>query len=79
LESSQTENPNLGKILEDLILENVDMYIFGQLGIFYGDLGYFMTLWHILYSFGTFFSRFGIMYQEKSGRPDLDHFLEKET
>jgi hypothetical protein len=24
-------------------------------GIFYGDWGYFMTIWYILYSFGTFF------------------------
>jgi hypothetical protein len=31
-----------------------------------------MTIWHILYSFGTFFSGFGIMYQEKSGSPGLD-------
>jgi hypothetical protein len=44
-------------------------------GIFYGDLGYFMTIWYILYSFGTFcihlvhFSGFGIMHQEKSGNP----------
>jgi hypothetical protein len=29
-------------------------------------LGYFMTSWYILCSFGTF-SSFGTMYQEKSG------------
>jgi hypothetical protein len=29
-----------------------------------------MTIWYILNSFGTFFSSFGIMYQEKSGNPD---------
>jgi hypothetical protein len=26
-----------------------------RFGIFYGGLGYFMTIWYILYSFGTFF------------------------
>jgi hypothetical protein len=30
------------------------LYILLSLGIFYGDLGYFMTFWNILYSFGTF-------------------------
>jgi hypothetical protein len=28
-----------------------------------------MTIWYILCSFGTFFSGFGIIYQEKSGNP----------
>jgi hypothetical protein len=32
--------------------------------------GIFLTIWYILYSFGNF-SGFGIMYQEKSGNPDL--------
>jgi hypothetical protein len=27
----------------------------------------FMTIWYVLFSFGTIFSCFGIMYQEKSG------------
>jgi hypothetical protein len=30
--------------------------------MFYGDLGYFMTIWY-------HFPGFGIMYQEKSGNP----------
>jgi hypothetical protein len=34
-------------------LENV--YILLPLEIFYGDLGYFVTIWYILYSFGTLF------------------------
>jgi hypothetical protein len=42
-------------------LENVD--------IFYGHLEYFMTIWHIVCSFGTFFPGFGVMHQEKSGNP----------
>jgi hypothetical protein len=36
----QTQNPNFGKILEDLILENVD--------IFYGHLECFMDFGDIL-------------------------------
>jgi hypothetical protein len=30
-----------------------------------------MTIWYILRSFGTFFSGFSIMHQEKSGNPWL--------
>jgi hypothetical protein len=36
-------------------LEKVDMYILWPFEIFYGHLGYFMTIWHIVCSFGTFF------------------------
>jgi hypothetical protein len=32
-------------------------------------MGYFMTIWYILCSFGIFFSGFGIMRREKSGNP----------
>jgi hypothetical protein len=47
-------------------------YMLWSLGIFYGDLGYFMTIWYILYSVGMYnFSCFGIMYQEKYGNPGL--------
>jgi hypothetical protein len=28
-----------------------------------------MTIWYILRSYGTFFSNFGILHQEKSGNP----------
>jgi hypothetical protein len=56
-----------GLILEGLRMENVDIYI----GIFYGHLGYFMTIWYIYCSFSTFYSGFGIMYPEKSGNPGL--------
>jgi hypothetical protein len=44
--------------------------ILWPIGIFYGRLGYFMTIWYILCSLGAFFSGFGIMYQEESGNPD---------
>jgi hypothetical protein len=45
-------------------------------GIFCGNLVYFTAIWYICWSFGTifvghlvYFSRFGILYQEKSGNP----------
>jgi hypothetical protein len=47
------------------------LYIMGPFGLFYGYVGiscgnlvYFMVIWYI-------FSRFGMLYQEKSGNPDL--------
>jgi hypothetical protein len=45
-------------------------YILWSFGICYGYLRYFMTIWYILCSFGTFC--FGIMYQEKSGNTGFE-------
>jgi hypothetical protein len=39
------------------------------IGIFYGQWVNFMAIRYILRYFGTFFSRFGMFYQEKSGNP----------
>jgi hypothetical protein len=56
--------------LEGLALEDV--------GIFYGHLVHFMVFCYILWTLGivpgnlVYFSRFGILYQEKSGNPDVD-------
>jgi hypothetical protein len=47
----QTKNPNLGKILEGLWLQNG----YSHLKYFTGILGYFMKIWYILRSFGTFY------------------------
>jgi hypothetical protein len=38
-------------------------------GLFYCHWKYFMVIWCILWSFGIFFPRFGILYEEKSGNP----------
>jgi hypothetical protein len=66
-----TKNLSLGKYWRALQrLENVDKF-YGQMGIFYIHLVYFTTIWYILCLFGTFFPFFGIMYQEKSGTPEL--------
>jgi hypothetical protein len=48
----QTKNPTLGKLWRAL---DWKLYILLPVRKFYGDLGYFMTIWYILYSFGTFF------------------------
>jgi hypothetical protein len=61
----QTQNPNLGKFWR---VEDV--------GIFYGHLVHVTVFCYILWTFGivrgnlVYFSRFGILYQEKSGNPD---------
>jgi hypothetical protein len=49
----------------------------GDDGIFYGRLVHFTVSCYILWAFGivrgnlVYFSRFGILYQEKSGKPGL--------
>jgi hypothetical protein len=46
-------------------------------GIFYGRLVYFIAIWYILWQFDIFvchlviFPSFGMLYQEKSGNPEL--------
>jgi hypothetical protein len=53
-----------GLILEGLTMQDV--------GIFYGQLVHFTAIWYTLSissSFGIFISRFGMLYQEKSGNP----------
>jgi hypothetical protein len=49
------------------------------LGIVYGNLVYFTAIWYILLSFGTFFPRFGKLYQGKSGNPALKPFFPLEN
>jgi hypothetical protein len=46
-----------------------------DVGLFYGHLVYFTTIWYIVRPFGilydslVYFSHFGMLYQEKSGNP----------
>jgi hypothetical protein len=64
----QTKNPNLGKIWT-AFKENV--------GMFYGHLEYIAAIGCILWPFGnlvaiwSIFPCCGILWQEKSGNPDL--------
>jgi hypothetical protein len=54
-------------MLDAFAMENVD--------IFYSPLVYFTAIWYILWPFGiiygnlVYFSRFGMLYKEKSGNP----------
>jgi hypothetical protein len=72
----ETKNPNLGNSLECLAMEDV--------GIHYGHLVYLTAILHTLWAFGKFlgnlviFSRFGMLYQEKSAHMKND-FLSKDT
>jgi hypothetical protein len=54
-----------------------------DVGLFYGQLVHFTVFWYILWTFGivrgnlVYFSRFGILYQEKFGNPGFKSFLER--
>jgi hypothetical protein len=56
------------KFFEGLLMDDV--------GILYGHLVYFIAIGYILVAFGIFkcdlvyFSRFGMLFQEKSGNPE---------
>jgi hypothetical protein len=62
-------NPKLGKFWRVLQWKN--------LGNIKRQIWFFTAIWYILLPFGTFygylvyFSRFGMLYQEKSGNPGL--------
>jgi hypothetical protein len=45
------------------------MTILGPNGTFYGQMVHFVVIWYILWSFGIFFPRFGMLNREKSGNP----------
>jgi hypothetical protein len=52
------------------------VYILWPFGLFYGYLVYFVAIWYILWLFDTLrciISRFGMLYQEKSGNPVLPY------
>jgi hypothetical protein len=63
----QNKNPNLDKYwinlpLKMLVYIKTSWSILRPFGIFLGHLVYFMVIWYT-------FSRFGTLYQEKSGNP----------
>jgi hypothetical protein len=67
------QKSKFGQILEGLAMEDV--------AIFYGHLVHCVVFCYILWTFGivhgdlVYFSRLGILYQEKSGNPDLQNVL----
>jgi hypothetical protein len=56
-----------GFIVEGLAMEDVDIFM-AILSIYIQLNGIFMAIWYIL-CFLVYFSRFGILYREKSGNP----------
>jgi hypothetical protein len=67
----QTENPNLGKFWKVLQWKMFGIFrailsISRPTGIFYGHLVHFVVIWYI-------FTRFGMLYREKSGNPASVH------
>jgi hypothetical protein len=66
----QTKNTNMGKFWRALEW---------NAGIFYGHLEYFTVIWCILWQFVNvlviwyIFPRFGILCQEKSGKPGVTY------
>jgi hypothetical protein len=71
--SFRTKNPNFGKILEGLAMEDVGIFCghseyLKPVGIFHGHLVYFEGLWSI-------FQGFGMLYREKSGKPAWLYFV----
>jgi hypothetical protein len=43
-----------------------------DVGTFYGHFVYFTAIWYMLWSVWYIFPLFGMLYQEKSGKPDPD-------
>jgi hypothetical protein len=83
----QTKNPNLGKFWRVLqwkmLVYFMDTWsILRSFVIFYGHLVHFTVFCCILWIFGivccnlAYFPRFGILYQEKSGNPEIALIIE---
>jgi hypothetical protein len=62
-----SQKSKFGKFLEGLATKDVMAiwYILQPYGIFYGHLVYLLVIWYIFY-------RFGMLWQEKSGYPEIN-------
>jgi hypothetical protein len=81
------QKSQFGLILWGLAIEDVGLFygllvyftaiwsILRPYGLFYGLLVYFVAIWYSLLQLGTYFPRFGMLYQEKSGNPALTDVL----
>jgi hypothetical protein len=58
--------------MEDVGIFLAHLVFLGPLGIFFGHLVHFWVIWYI-------FTRFGMLYQEKSGNPAVDELCKKMT
>jgi hypothetical protein len=61
------KNPNLGKFLRALELKILEYFMAIWNTLLH--LVLVMSIWYILWSFGTLHPAFGILYQDKSGKP----------
>jgi hypothetical protein len=68
--SFQTKNPNLGKFWRSLEWKMLVYFYDHQEYLTAIWYVYLMDIWYILWSFGIYFSRFGMFYRVKSGNPD---------
>jgi hypothetical protein len=64
---------HVGKFYGNSVYFTAIFYIQWPFGIFYFHFVQFVAIGYILWSFWCIFSRFGMLYQEKSGNPA--HFL----
>jgi hypothetical protein len=83
----QTKNPNFGNFWRVLQWKMLVYFIafwsnLRPFGIIFAHLVYFVAIWYVLLPFGgifygylVYFSRFGMLYQEKSGNPDVERSL----
>jgi hypothetical protein len=55
-----------GHTIEDIGILYGHLVYFTTIWYIFGHLVYFMIIWHV------YFSRFGMLYQEKSGNPGLE-------
>jgi hypothetical protein len=53
---SNQKKSNLGFLLEGLAIEDIGVCILWPFGPFYGYLVYFVAIYYIWWSFGTFFT-----------------------
>jgi hypothetical protein len=69
----QIKNTNLGKFWK--VLQRKMLVFLWSFRLFYSQMVYFMAIWYIWWPLGMFggllvyFSRFGMLYREKSGNP----------
>jgi hypothetical protein len=52
-------------------------YILWPFGMFCGHLVYFEAIWYSLWLLGIYFSRFGMLHQDKSGNPGRVRWQDK--
>jgi phosphatidylglycerophosphate synthase len=63
----QTKKTNFGKFWKAMQWKMLVLKV--PFCLLYGQMVNCLAIWYILWSFGIFFPRFGMLYREKSGNP----------